>query len=76
MVNIGDDRLLAEAFGKGSDSRLRGEPITSNPYVPGVSGKGCWSAWRCGWQDADAHWGEECGGWVIRRLPSLEAVGV
>lgn len=53
-------------FGKGSDDRLAGKPLTDNPF---------WYesellAWRAGWLHAERYWGVDAK-WPIRKLPAV-----
>lgn len=45
----------AEAFGRGSDDRLAGLPLSDCPYED-KKGK---SAWRLGWRDVDRNWAKD-----------------
>lgn len=45
---------IAKAFNVGSDARIAGQPLTSNPYLD----EGLAREWRHGWKDVDEHWGE------------------
>jgi ribosome modulation factor len=47
------------AFNLGSDSRLRGDPASANPYI----GKPERATWLAGWRDVHAFWAS----WVRAR---------
>lgn len=56
-----DHSRRARAFNRGADSRLNGEPLSSNPYT-GRDGE-LHAQWRKGWKHANLQWGidaKEC----------------
>lgn len=54
----------AIAFNKGSDARLRGEPVTACPYSWDESQS---TAWRAGFLSVDKHWGIDAR-WPVKPL--------
>lgn len=56
-----------KAFNLGSDARVEGLYVTSNPYYPGSAEH---IYWIRGWEDVNKHWGQWAK-WPIRRLSSL-----
>jgi hypothetical protein len=62
------DTATAIAFNQGSDARLRGQPMTANPFSSGYPE---WRYWLMGWQDVDEHWGNDTNR-TIQRLPLVQ----
>ena len=61
---------LSKAFGNGSDARLQGVSIESNPHEPNTS---LHFQWQLGWKDVDKNWGKDVGyRWIIRPLPDVK----
>ncbi len=60
--------MLARAFNRGSDARLRGEPAHANPYPEGEPPH---LLWRQGWQDVDLYWGADAR-WPVTPLAPVE----
>lgn len=59
----------ALAFGRGSDARLRGEPIATCPYEAATNMA---AAWRQGYGHCSRHWGVAVKGrWLVRELPPV-----
>lgn len=69
VADVGQCRT-ARAFNRGSDARLRGEPMTANPY-PSTTAISEHAYWRMGWQSVDQEWGSRSrpGRYWIRPLP-------
>lgn len=59
--------LWTEAFNKGSDARVMGIPLGSDPYSRNSI---LTQAWRQGWHDVDMHWGEWAR-WPVKKLPEV-----
>lgn len=55
-------------FNQGSDARLKGLPLSANPYP--WSERLRWRFWMRGWRHVHAFWG--CGAlWPVKPLPDL-----
>ncbi len=68
------DNLTSLAFNHGSDSRLRGEPVTANPHSA-AGHDSVFRAWREGWHSVDRGWGRGVlGRWQVRTLPAVVAM--
>jgi hypothetical protein len=59
---------ISKAFGEGSDARIRGEPLSSNPYSSEFTHES--KAWKRGWHDIDIAFGSEAR-WPVRNLPDV-----
>jgi hypothetical protein len=59
------------AFNLGSDARIDGVPLNSNPYPSDSVTNHI--AWRMGWLDVSENWGK-LARWPIRSLPAISAV--
>jgi hypothetical protein len=61
----------AIAFNRGSDARLRGRPILTNPYSWAEACVAC-QAWQAGWLDVHSNWGRHVRGrWPVATLPRV-----
>lgn len=70
MMYATGDTLSARAYNKGSDARLAGAMLESNPYEAGTT---LAASWRQGWQDVHERWGcAVCGRWRVDPLPPIE----
>ena len=58
---------MDEAFNRGCDARLAGQPVTACPYdIPQYR-----HLWKQGWWHVQRHWGRDAK-WPVRRLPRIQ----
>lgn len=61
----------ARAFNRGSDARLAGQPLLTNPYHDtDILMRRTWDE---GWRFTDRNWGRDAH-WPVRRLPDVMEV--
>jgi hypothetical protein len=58
------------AFNAGSDARIRGLPVTANPFTA-TGGHGLHEQWRFGWAHVDREWGRDAK-WPVPQLMPVE----
>jgi len=68
---MAETSAYARAFNEGCDARLSGRSLKCNPHLL-ADGRDLWQAWRNGWNDVHAHWGQHAG-WrhAVRPLPRV-----
>ncbi len=68
----GSGSMLANAFNRGADARLSGEPLKANPYHLAMHAKDEARYWIMGWQHADRNYGIGVHGrWTVRAIPAV-----
>lgn len=58
------------AFNRGSDARIHGETLRSNPFLASHN-PSLHKAWRAGWIDAHKWWGKHARPGTFRPLPEV-----
>ncbi len=71
MFEVDED--VTHAFNLGCDARIKGIPVTSNPYGNGEE-KQLFFNWDQGWHHVQAYWGNGVHGrWFYRKLSRVRA---
>lgn len=62
----------AVAFNAGSDARVKGWAVDTNPF-DAVQQRSRYRAWKAGWWDVNEHYGEWVEGrWPVRPLKAVQ----
>lgn len=68
-----EDSEYARAFNQGSDARISGLPVSSNP-TPVSFNQPVHVAWKLGWDHVDRYWACDALNWAVLPLPRVAAI--